>query len=49
MAAVDRLNLDVDFGSLVEGRVKIDGLELLHASVALPVDPERPELTVIEV
>ncbi|OYW30201.1 MAG: hypothetical protein B7Z47_03880 [Chthoniobacter sp. 12-60-6] len=48
VAAVDRLNLDVDFGSLIEGRVKIDGLELLHASVALPVDPERPELTVIE-
>ena len=48
VAAVDRLNLDVDFGSLVEGRVKIDGLELLHASMALPVDPEHPELTVIE-
>lgn len=48
IAAVDRLNLDVDFGSLIEGRVKIDGLELLHASVALPVDPEHPELTVIE-
>ncbi len=48
IAAVDRLNLGVDFGSLIEGRVKIDSLELLHASVALPVDPERPELTVIE-
>ena len=48
VAAVDRLNLDVDFGSLVEGRVKIDGLELLHTSVALPVDPDHPELTVIE-
>jgi hypothetical protein len=48
VASVDRLNLDVDFGSLIEGRVKIDGLELSHASMALPVDPERPELTVIE-
>jgi hypothetical protein len=48
IAAVDRLNLDVDFGSLIEGRVKIDALELLHASVALPVDPERPELTVVK-
>jgi len=48
IAAVDRLNLDVDFGSLIAGRVKIDALELLHASVSLPVDPERPELTVIE-
>ncbi len=48
VASVDRLNLDVDFGSLVEGKVKIDGLELLHASMALPVDPERPDLTVIK-
>ena len=48
VASVDRLNLDVDFGSLIEGRVKIDGLELSHASMALPVDPERPQLTVIE-
>ncbi len=48
VAAVDRLNLDVDFGSLIEGRVKIDGLELMDASMALPVDPEHPELTVIE-
>lgn len=48
VASVDQLNLDVDFGSLIEGRVKIDGLELSHASMALPVDPERPELTVIE-
>ncbi|WP_395737911.1 hypothetical protein [Prosthecobacter sp.] len=48
VAAVDRLNLDVDFASLVEGRVKIDGMELLHASVALPVDPDNPERTVIK-
>lgn len=48
VASVDRLNLDVDFGSLIEGKVKIDGMELLHASMALPVDPERPEQTVIE-
>ncbi|WP_395753923.1 hypothetical protein [Prosthecobacter sp.] len=49
VAAVDRLNLDVDFGSLVEGRIKINGMELLHASVALPVDPDSPQRTVIEV
>jgi hypothetical protein len=48
IAAVDRLNLDVDLGMLIEGRVEINALELLHASVALPVDPERPELTVVE-
>lgn len=49
VAAVDRLNLDVDFGQLLEGRVEIVALELLHASVALPVDPEQPELTVVEI
>jgi hypothetical protein len=48
VASVDRLNLDVDFGTLIEGRVKIDALELLHANVALPVDPEHPEMTVVE-
>lgn len=48
VAAVDRLDLDVDFAALIEGKVKIEALELLHASVALPVDPERPDLTVVE-
>ncbi|MCB1275881.1 AsmA-like C-terminal region-containing protein [Prosthecobacter sp.] len=48
IASVDRLNLDVDFGSLIEARVQIDALELLHANVALPVDPEHPEMTVVE-
>lgn len=48
VAAVDRLHLDVDFGHLMEGRVRIRALELQHASLALPVDPERPDLTVVE-
>lgn len=48
IAAVDRLNLDVDFGQLMEGRVQIEALELQQASLALPVDPERPDLTVVE-
>ncbi len=48
IVAVDRLNLEVDFGQLIEGRVEIEALELLHASLALPVDPERPDLTVVE-
>lgn len=48
VAAVDRLHLDVDFGHLVEGRVRIRALELQHANLALPVDPERPDLTVVE-
>ncbi len=48
IAAVDRLNLDVDFAKLLEGQVVIESLELSHTGVALPVDPERPELTVVE-
>lgn len=47
VAAVDRLNLGVDFGPLFEGKVKIKSLELTHANVALPVDPERPGQTVV--
>jgi hypothetical protein len=48
IVAMDRLNLEVDFGQLIEGRVEIEALELQHASLALPVDPERPDLTVVE-
>lgn len=48
VAAVDRLNLGVDFGPLFEGKVKIKALDLTHANVALPVDPARPDLTVVE-
>lgn len=47
VAAVDRLNLGVDFGPLFEGQVKIKSLELTQANVALPVDPERPDQTVV--
>ncbi|HEY1049919.1 MAG TPA: hypothetical protein VGE39_09200, partial [Prosthecobacter sp.] len=48
VAAVDRLNLGVDFAPLLEGKVKVKSLDLTHANVALPVDPERPDLTVVE-
>ncbi len=48
VAAVDRLNLGVDLGPLLEGKVKIKSLDLTQANVALPVDPERPDLTVVE-
>ncbi len=48
VAAVDRLNLGVDFGPLFEGKVVVKSLDLTHANVALPVDPERPDLTVVE-
>lgn len=47
VAAVDRLNLGVDFAPLLEGKVKVKSLDLTHANVALPVDPERPDLTIV--
>lgn len=47
VAALDRLNLGVDFAPLLEGKVKVRSLDLTHANVALPVDPERPDLTVV--
>lgn len=49
VAAVDRLNLDVDLGALLGGKIEIGALELMHTHLALPVDPERPDLTVIEI
>ena len=48
LAAVDRVNLEFDYGQLMRGRVRIEGLELSHANVSLPVDPKHPDLTVIE-
>ncbi len=48
LAGVDRLHLEVSMEELMEGRVHVQSLELSHASVALPVDPELPELTVIK-
>ena len=48
IASVDRLNVHVDLAQLMEGQVHVESLELRDAGVSLPVDPERPELTVIE-
>ena len=47
VAAVDRLELDVDTGELMRGQVHITGLELAHTNVSLPVDLEHPDLTVV--
>ncbi|TDU64555.1 AsmA-like protein [Prosthecobacter fusiformis] len=48
LASVDELNLDFDYGKLLEKMFVVDGLELSHASVSLPVDdPEGGEHTVI--
>lgn len=48
VAALDKLNLGMDMGLLFEGKVRIKSLDLTHANVALPVDPARPDLTVVE-
>lgn len=49
LMSMDRVDLDFDYGKLIKGEVVINGLELASANVALPVDPEHPELTVVEV
>ncbi len=48
LAAVDRVNVEFDYGQLMRGRARIEGLELSQAHVSLPVDPQQPDLTVIE-
>ena len=40
LAAVDGLNLDFDYGKLLEKKFVVEGLELRHARLALPVDIE---------
>lgn len=48
LATVDRLNLDFDLGKLLENKVSIEELELSHANLSLPVDPQAADQTVIE-
>ena len=37
--SVDRLNLDLDYGRLMEKQFFVEALELMDASVSLPLDP----------
>lgn len=49
LARVNQLNLDFDYGKLMEKRFVPEGLELSHANVTLPVDnPEGGQPAVIE-
>lgn len=49
LAKVNQLNLDFDYGKLMEKKFVPEGLELSHANVSLPVDaPEGGDPTVIE-
>lgn len=47
LAAVDRLNLDFDFGKLLESEIVLEGLEMSDAKVTLPMDPEAQSPTFI--
>lgn len=49
LAAVDRVQVEFDYGQLLRGRARVEGFELAHAHVSLPVDPQEPALTVIEI
>lgn len=49
LASVDRLNLDFDYGKLMEKKFVVEGLELSHASVSLPVDDSAGGKTMIAV
>ena len=49
VASVDRVNLDFDYGQLLNKKVEVESLELSRAHVSLPIDPEQPELTVVNV
>lgn len=48
LVSVDRLNLEFDYGKLMEKMFVVDGLELNHANVTLPVDDEAGGQTTIK-
>lgn len=49
LAAVDKITLSFDSGKVLNGKFQVETLELQNANLALPVDPEHPELTVVAV
>lgn len=48
LVRMDRLNLEFNLGRLLEGHFVLEGLELSHTRVSLPVDAETDPPTVIE-
>lgn len=48
LASVDRLNLDIDYGKLLDHEVVLEGLALSDANLVLPVDPAAATETTIE-
>ncbi len=47
VAAVDRVSMDFDWAKLLRGEVAVESLDLADTNLALPVDPDHPELTVV--
>ena len=41
LMSMDRLNLDIDYGRLIQKQFFIEGLELSDTSVSLPLDPTK--------
>lgn len=49
LAKIDHLNIDFNLGKLMEKKFVLEGLELSHTNVTLPVDPESESPTLIEI
>ena len=49
LAEIDHLNIDFNLGKLMEQKFVMEGLELSHTNVTLPVDPESDSPTMIEI
>ena len=47
VAALDRVNIDFDLGRLLRGEMVVESVDLAETNLSLPVDPDHPELTVV--
>lgn len=48
LASVDRINLDFDYGRLLQRKFVVEAVDLSRASVTLPLDPEAPDLAGVD-
>ncbi len=48
LASMDRLNLELNYGRLLQRQLAVEALELSHADLVLPVNPEKLSEGVIE-
>ncbi|HEY5753149.1 MAG TPA: AsmA-like C-terminal region-containing protein [Chthoniobacterales bacterium] len=49
VARIDQLNLDINYTKLIRQEPFINALEMRHAELALPQDPDRPKKGVVRV